>query len=285
MLLDPYLKQPYLPRLSYWVGCFSVYDREETLGEELNKYDPNDPVDRDLLIRRYCLKSRPRETFHHRRAKFDVLEQALADPTFDFASIWEEDEDQEDFYDFWSWPSNWPEIIDPRGLFQAIKETAKEVWHEDLQRSNLPSLQSCREIPERDLGTYDWLFSVDNPQEWKNVFNLAVTPSDLTTLGPVFEKEDFTLSIEGPMNSLILRPSHWPPSTAFTYCELDVLVSGISELEVRGSQFGGPLRGTLTRLNAGYFLRMEIGFDCVIECVALHVRIANVIGSYRRNSR
>ncbi|MEB0224063.1 hypothetical protein [Pseudomonas sp. 10S4] len=282
MLLDPYLNQPHLPKLSYWVGSFGVYDREETLGEELNKYDPNDPVDRDLLIRRYCLRLLPRETFHHRSAEFDLLEQTLGAPDFDFASVWEDDED--DFHDYWSWPSDWPEITDPRGFFQAIRDTAEEVWHEDLLRSKLPSLQSCREIPERDLGTCDWLFSVGNSQEWKSVFNLAVTPSDLKTPGPVFHKDGFTLSIEGPINHLIFRPSHWPPSTAFTYCELDASVSGISELEFRGSQFAGQLRGVLTRLKVGYYLRMEIGFDCVIECVALHVNIANVVGSYQSKS-
>ncbi|WP_415758401.1 hypothetical protein [Pseudomonas sp. LT1P18] len=281
MLLDPYLNQPYLPKLSYWVGSFSVYDREEALGEELNKYDPNDPMDRDLLIRRYCLRVPPRETFRHRRAEYDLLEQALADPDFDFASVWEDDEDEEYFYDYWSWPSDWPEIADPRGLFQAIRDIAEEVWQEDLRRSKLPTLQSCREIPERDLGTHDWLFRVDNPQNWKEVFNLAVTPNDLTTQGPVFHKEGFTISIEGPLNRLIFRPPHWPPSTAFSYCNLDATVSGISEVEVRGSQFAGPLRGVLTRLRDGYYLRLEIGFDCVIECVALHIRISNVIGSHR----
>lgn len=281
MLLDPYLNELYAPKLSYLVGCFSVYDREETLGEELNKYDPNDPVDRDLLIRRYCLQLLPRETFRHRRAEYDLLEQALADPEFDFSSVWEDDEDEENFYDCWSWPSDWLEIADPRGLFQTIRDIAEEVWHEDLLRSNLPSLQHCREIPERDLGSRDWLFSVDNSGDWKEVFNLAVTPSDLKTKGPVCLGEGLTLSVEGHLNSLICRPSHWPPCTAFNYCELDVSITGISEMTVCGSQFDGPISASLTRLPSGCYLRMEIGSDCVIECVALHVRISNVIGSHR----
>lgn len=278
MLLDRFHLQPYQPSLAYFIGCFDVCHRSEAMNEELGKYDPNDPVDRGLFIRRYCLESYPDENFRHRRAQFDLLEEALADPNFDFASIWEEDED--DFYS-WEWPSDWPEIDDPRGLFQAIRDTAKEVWHVDLQRSSLPSLQSCREIPERDLGSSDWLFRVDNSQAWKDIFNLAVTPSDLKTRGPVRLGEHLVFSAEGFLNSLIFRPSHWPPSAAFTFCELDVSVTGISEIEVRGSKFDGPISASLTPLKTGYYLRMRIGFDCVIECVALHITISNVIGSHR----
>lgn len=281
MLLDRHHLEPYLPRLSYLIGRFSVYDREETLGEELNKYDPNDPVDRDLLIRRYCLSLTPGETFLHRRAMFDLLEQALADSDFDFASVWADDEDDEYFYEFWSWPSDWPEINDPRGLFQAIRDTAKEVWCEDLMRSSLPSLQRCRVIPERDLGSPDWIFRVDNPEAWKNVFNLAITPSDLKTKGSVRLADGLSFSAEGQLNCLFFRPSNWPPSTAFTYCEFDVSVTGISEMEIRGSNFEGPVSATLTRLKNGCYLRMKIGFDCFIECVALHVVISNVVGSHR----
>jgi hypothetical protein len=278
MLLDRYVNQPYQPRLSYFIGGFDVCHREETLSDELSKYDPNDPVDRDLLIRRYCLELTPGENFRHRRAQFDLLESALADPQFDFASIWEDDEDE--FYT-WSWPYEWPEITDPRDLFQAILDIAREVWFEDLQRSNLPTLQSCRAIPERDLGSYDWLFSVDNSSAWKEVFNLAVTPSDLKTRGPICLSEGLKLSAESYLNSLMFRPSHWPPSTAFSYCELDLSVTGIGEMEIRGSKFDGPFRVSLTRLKDGCYLRMNIGFDCVIECVALHVNISNVVGSHR----
>lgn len=278
MLLDRYLNQPYQPRLSYFIGSFDVCHSEETFSDELSRYNPNDPVDRDLLIRRYCLDLTPGENFRHRRAQFDLLESALTDPTFDFASLWEDDED--DFYT-WVWPYEWPEIDDPRGLFQTIRDIAKEVWREDLQRSSLPSLQSCRDIPERDLGSRDWLFSVDNSEAWKEVFNLAVTPSDLKTSGPICLSDGLTLRAEGQLNQLMFRPLHWPPSNAFTYCELDLSVPGISEIDIRGSQFSGPVRASLTRLKDGCYLRIEIGFDCVIECVALHARISNVLGSHR----
>jgi hypothetical protein len=278
MLLDPYLKKPYVPRLSYLVGFFEVYDREETLGEELCKYDPNNPTDRDLLIRRYCLKRNSWENFRHRQAQFDLLEEALTDPDFDFASIWEDEEDENEL---WTWPCNWPEIADPRALFQAIRDVATELWHEDLQRSSLPTLRMCREIPKRDLGSRDWLFSVDNAEAWKSVFKMAATPTGLMTKGPICLGDGLTVSAEGYFDSLTFRPPHWPPSDAFSYCEFDVSITGISDMEISGHRYDGPLRTTVTRLENGCYVRMEIGFDCLIECVALHVNISNVIGSHR----
>ncbi|WLG93724.1 hypothetical protein [Pseudomonas sp. FP198] len=50
MLIDPGTRLPYTPTPSYFLGCLDIYDREETLGEELQKYDPNRPIDRKILI-------------------------------------------------------------------------------------------------------------------------------------------------------------------------------------------------------------------------------------------
>ena len=55
MLIDPGTEQPYIPTPSYFLGCFDIYDREETLGEELEKYDTNNAIDRERLILKYCL--------------------------------------------------------------------------------------------------------------------------------------------------------------------------------------------------------------------------------------
>lgn len=35
MFIDPDTQQPYMPTPSYFLGCFDIYDREHTLGEEL----------------------------------------------------------------------------------------------------------------------------------------------------------------------------------------------------------------------------------------------------------
>src|ERR1700712_4662916 len=52
MLKDPFLNEGFVPDLMWFVGVFDVYDREETKGEELGVYDPNDPSDREVLIKK-----------------------------------------------------------------------------------------------------------------------------------------------------------------------------------------------------------------------------------------
>ena len=55
MLKDPFLKKHFEPSLTWFIGMFDVYDREETRGVELGVYNPDDPVDREILVRKYCL--------------------------------------------------------------------------------------------------------------------------------------------------------------------------------------------------------------------------------------
>lgn len=54
-MIDPDSGTPYIPTLYYFLGAFDIYDREETLGEELSQYDPNNPSDRAKLVKNYCL--------------------------------------------------------------------------------------------------------------------------------------------------------------------------------------------------------------------------------------
>jgi hypothetical protein len=85
MLIDPGTDQPYIPTPSYFLGCFDVYDREETLGEELEKYDPNNPVDRKELIIKYCLAGG--RSHRHRLLLYKCLEEALQNKNYDFQSL------------------------------------------------------------------------------------------------------------------------------------------------------------------------------------------------------
>lgn len=277
MLRCPYGSQPFKPTLRLLVSCF-FQETHETL---LSAYNPNDPVELERLLRQHCLMPEPRETFRHRQARFEFLEQALADPDTDFDDVWDIDEEKDgfDIYEYPSWPKGWGSINDSRGLFELYLATARDVWRDDLVRANLPSLVTCREIPARDRGGSDWLFSVDNPQGWKEVFGHASTPEDLYTQGPVFDEGGLKLHLEGPLNLLRSLPSSWPTTDPLTDCEFDVSVEGISEMEMRGTGFGGRVKTRLTPLKPGYHLRLEIGFDCVIECVAQHVSLCAVQGS------
>ncbi|WP_458736821.1 hypothetical protein [Pseudomonas chlororaphis] len=277
MLRHPLLNQPYQPDLRAWIGCFIGYDMPPALDAELSRYDPNDPDDREHLIRHYCLaRFNAQENFRHRQRLVEVLQAALDDPDFDFEEVWEPVEDD---YDYDQWPAGWPaQIDDSRDFFQRLLLAARQLWHDDLVRARLPSLAECRATPARDRGPRDWLFSVDNPEAWKAVFDVAATPYDLHTSGPQFQGEQLSLQLAGslPRQSL---PSIWPASQALTHCRLDLKIQGISELHVSGTRFDGRMRTQLTRLQPGYYLRLDIGFDCVIECVAQSVSIANVQGS------
>ncbi|WP_409284647.1 hypothetical protein [Pseudomonas protegens] len=278
MLRHPLHNQPFEPEIRDWVSWFMGYDMPPELDAELNRYNPNDPEDREYLIRHYGLmRPNARENFRHRQRLVEVLEAALDDPNYDFDQLWEPVEDDES-YEYDQWPSHWPAVIDNgRDFFQRLLIAARERWHEDLIRARLPALQECRAIAPRDRGTRDWLFNIDNSQAWRAVFNEAATPYDFNTPGPVFQGEQLSLQLAGDLGRLSV-PCTWPASQAPTHCRLLLKVQGISELAVSGTRFDGRMRTQLTRLNPGYHLRLEIGFDCVIECVALSVSIADVEG-------
>ena len=123
---------PFDASLRYFVGIFDIYDREETKGEELHAYNPNNQKDREALILRYCLD--PYNEFSHRH-KYKLMENlsfALNTENFDFSSFFEDDPDE---YSTMAWDET--EIADPRGFFADIYRLANEVWKDDLQKASL----------------------------------------------------------------------------------------------------------------------------------------------------
>jgi len=130
MLIDPGTEEPYIPTPSYFLGCFDIYDREETLGEELEKFDPNDPADREALILQYCL---PRKrTYRQRFLLYKCLEQALQDKNYDFQSLLKYDPEA-----YSSFPDGWDVMENTRSFFEDIFRLAAVAWKEDLQKAAL----------------------------------------------------------------------------------------------------------------------------------------------------
>lgn len=130
MLKDPYLDEKFEPDLMWFIGVFDVYDREETRGAELEVYNPNDSVDRELLIRKYCLNL-PYLSYRHKLVLVESLELLLLEQNYDFQELFEVDE-----YEAASWPrGEWYSLEDPRGFFQDIYKFAKEAWGEDLAKA------------------------------------------------------------------------------------------------------------------------------------------------------
>lgn len=132
MLLDPFLNEEFEPDLMWFVGVFGVYDREETLGAELEVYDPNDIDDRAELIKKYSLVL-DYLSYRHKFVLLQFLAEKLNDESFDFQGLFDIDEDEAA-----SWPrKEWYELENPRAFFQHVYTLAQEFWEDDLHKASL----------------------------------------------------------------------------------------------------------------------------------------------------
>lgn len=129
-LIDPSTGQPYIPTPAYFLGCFDIYDREETLGEELEKFDPNSPEDREALILNYSLTKRWRITYRQKFLLYKSLEEALLDSSYDFQALLEHD-----YQACSSLPNGWDTMENPRVFFEDIYKLASKVWADDLRKA------------------------------------------------------------------------------------------------------------------------------------------------------
>ncbi|WP_407364577.1 hypothetical protein [Pseudomonas luteola] len=87
----------YHPRVSHFLCGIEIYDREETLGEELWRYNPNDEKDREEIIENYILPALGNISYRHKFIFYGVLEKALDDPGFDFSKLFEPGFDSDDY--------------------------------------------------------------------------------------------------------------------------------------------------------------------------------------------
>ncbi|CAI8711072.1 conserved hypothetical protein [Pseudomonas sp. IT-P253] len=132
MLLDPFLNEEFRPDLMWFIGVFGVYDREETLGAELEVYDPNDTDDRAELIKKYSLDL-DYLSYRHKFVLVESLANKLNDESYDFQGLFDIDEDEAA-----SWPrGEWYELENPREFLQHVYTLAKEVWKDDLHKASL----------------------------------------------------------------------------------------------------------------------------------------------------
>ena len=131
MLRDPFLNEPFDPNLKWFIGVFDVYDREQSLGKVLDKYNPNEKVDREVLIKNYALNLNYL-TYRHRYVLLKALESNLSDESYDFQSLFEISEE-----DASSWPrAEWYELENPRDFLLDIYVLAQILWKDDLQKAS-----------------------------------------------------------------------------------------------------------------------------------------------------
>jgi hypothetical protein len=129
-LRGPWSDALYVPTLYHFLGPFDVYDREHTLGVELDAWDMNDPAQRAALIRRDITSQYKELSYRHRHALVAVLAQALQDPAYDFQAILEHDPETT-----YALPARWDEMDDPRAFFADIYRLVRQDWRDDLARA------------------------------------------------------------------------------------------------------------------------------------------------------
>lgn len=135
MMIDPESGKPYVPTPSYFLGCFDIYDREETLGEELESFDPNNAKDRETLILKYCLPKK--RSYRQRFLLYKCLERALEDEAYDFQSLLKYDPEA-----YSSFPDGWDEMDNTRAFFEDIFRLASIIWKNDLEKASLEDQSS-----------------------------------------------------------------------------------------------------------------------------------------------
>ncbi|NVJ59380.1 MAG: hypothetical protein HWE27_03270 [Gammaproteobacteria bacterium] len=118
---------------AYFLAEFDVFDREEDLGEELNKYDPNNPADLKALFNKYMFSGKivERYSIKHKEALAKKLEETLSNTEFDFVELIESMLEAEDGF---SLPSKWV-IENPRLFFLEAYKAIYNTWGNDINNS------------------------------------------------------------------------------------------------------------------------------------------------------
>lgn len=132
MIKDSYLDQPYSPTVRGLLGDFDIYDREHTLGLELEKYDINCSADRRMLAKNYILVSYDFLSYKHKFLLVAVLGSALQDESYNFRTLLEHDCESTNLF-----PSGWDEMKNPRAFFEDIYSVLSDEWKGELLRASL----------------------------------------------------------------------------------------------------------------------------------------------------
>lgn len=132
MLRHPFLDQPYIPNIELFLGGIEIYDREDTLGEELWLLDPNSAHDRESIIKKYIIPDLRYLSYRHRYTLLESLKAAVQDSKFDFTSLFQSKPEE---HTSLAWEA--PEVENPRVFFEDILRIASEIWKDDLAKAEI----------------------------------------------------------------------------------------------------------------------------------------------------
>lgn len=131
MLKHPFLDQPYIPNIASFLGGIEIYDREETLGEQLWLLDPNTSHDREEIIKNFIIPDLNYLSHRHKYALIKSLEIAIRDVNFDFSSIFQSNPDE---HTSLAWEAS--ELDSARIFFEDIFRIANDIWKDDIAKAN-----------------------------------------------------------------------------------------------------------------------------------------------------
>lgn len=100
------------------------------MGEELEKYNPNAAVDREILILKYCMPMK--RSYRQRFLLVECLKLALLEEDYDFQSLFKYDPEA-----YSSFPDGWDEMDNSRVFFEDIHRLAMVEWAADLSKASL----------------------------------------------------------------------------------------------------------------------------------------------------
>jgi hypothetical protein len=119
----------------FFLGDFDVYDREESLGQRLERFNPNDSAQLRSLMDEFFFKGARVSGLNalHKAELVRVLADALANKDFDFRELIAP---EGDFGDCFALPESW-NIVNPRALFLDIYELTIQRWEDQLHSVGL----------------------------------------------------------------------------------------------------------------------------------------------------
>ena len=124
------------PTLSLFLGPFDIYDREETLGETLNKYDPLDPKQLQKLFNKYIFSrfdDKHGYTIEHRVLIVKSLIETLDDQHYDFSKYFPDYEDDDNyFYLPWTWSFPRPRYFFEQAYIAVVRHWGQEFEGYDM---------------------------------------------------------------------------------------------------------------------------------------------------------
>ena len=132
MIKHPFLDIEYKPTIRGIIGAFDIYDREHTLGIELEKYDMDIASDRKALAKIYIANNSEHLSYRHKFLLVTTLRNALLDKFFDFKALLEHDCESTN-----SFPVDCDNMKNPRAFFEDIFSVLVTEWEDELQSAGL----------------------------------------------------------------------------------------------------------------------------------------------------